>query len=809
MDTTERVMRDLRSAADLRIKDIPANDKPLCETELRQMQPNQTRHNLPLSDLALKKSSQGVLILDADQKIQSVNAGFEVITGRSQAEMLGKPWELFLGGITESQFVAINRYLADVRNSEQQTSDLLLELQGLRKDGSDYWTDLSISPIRDAKGELTQLIVVMRDITALKQSDELHARRDQQLTFAMKASNMGLFDWDIPSNTTRFSREWKSQLGYAEDEIEDRHEEWESRLHPEDRPVAIERLEKYLAGKIAIYDAVFRMRHKNGSWRWVNARGEVLRDKHGNQIRMIGCHLDITEQKQAAESLELMKFCVDHTAENVVWISRHGRILYANHACCLRYGYSADEFLNMSIWDLDVVPDYQPDLWEKHFDDLKQRGNIVLETSHRAKDGRVFLMDVSANYVKVGDRELNFAFARDISERKRAEEERRRLQEQLVHAQKLEDLGVMASGIAHDFNNLLTAMLGNASLARMELPQESPLESYLEEIESAARSAAKLTNQMLAYSGKGQFAIQPLRLDALVEESISLCKTVVEKNVEIVLDLESAPFEGDADQTRQMMVNLIANASDAFQGEPGKIYIRTGIRNVDAAKLHSMYAPNKISAGGYAFFEVKDHGCGIDKETLQKIFDPFFSTKMMGRGLGLAAVLGIVRSHRGTIHVISEPGQGTTVEVLLPAIEATVPQTRDETGEPVLNDKKTILIVDDEDFVRNFLARCMEAAGFKVLTASDGYEAIEVYRQQAAEISVVLLDLTMPRMSGMEVLKELRSLSVDLPILMISGYSEQDISKQMSKSGSCAFIQKPFSPDELIAAISTLHSSKC
>ena len=352
-------------------------------------------------------------------------------------------------------------------------------------------------------------------------------------------------------------------------------------------------------------------------------------------------------------------------------------------------------------------------------------------------------------------------------------------------------------------------MLGNASLARMELPQESPLESYLEEIESAARSAAKLTNQMLAYSGKGQFAIQPLRLDALVEESISLCKTVVEKNVEIVLDLESAPFEGDADQTRQMMVNLIANASDAFQGEPGKIYIRTGIRNVDAAKLHSMYAPNKISAGGYAFFEVKDHGCGIDKETLQKIFDPFFSTKMMGRGLGLAAVLGIVRSHRGTIHVISEPGQGTTVEVLLPAIEATVPQTRDETGEPVLNDKKTILIVDDEDFVRNFLARCMEAAGFKVLTASDGYEAIEVYRQQAAEISVVLLDLTMPRMSGMEVLKELRSLSVDLPILMISGYSEQDISKQMSKSGSCAFIQKPFSPDELIAAISTLHSSKC
>ena len=808
MDTSDRPTRELRRAAELPIKDIPASETPLSEAELRQLQQNQIEHKAPLSDLVFMGGSQSTLILDADQRIQSVNATFEAMTGYSQAEMLGKPWESFRGGITESQFVAIKRSLADARSSAQQTSDLLFELHGLRKDGSKYWTDLSISPIRGADGEFTHWIVVIRDITARKQNDELHERRDQHLTFAMKASNMGLFDWDILSNTTTFSREWKTQLGYAEDEIKDRHEEWESRLHPEDRPVAIERLKKYLAGQIAVYDAVFRMRHKDGSWRWVNARGEVLCDKQGKQTRLIGCHIDLTEQKLAAESLELMKFCVDHTAENVVWISRHGRILYANHACYSRYGYSADEFLNMSIWDLDVVPDYQPDLWEKHFDDLKRRGNIVLETSHRAKDGRVFLMDVSANYVKVGDRELNFAFCRDISERKRAEEERRRLQEQLVNAQKLEELGVMASGVAHDFNNLLTAMLGNASLVRMELPPESPLECYLEEIESAARSAAKLTSQMLSYSGKGQFFIQSLRLDAMVNEAIPAFKNVVAKNVEIVLNLEQASFEGDIDQIRQMIMNLISNASESFQGQPGKIYLRTGIRNVDASNLHLTYAPDQIPAGNYAFFEVQDHGCGIGKDTLQKIFDPFFTTKMMGRGLGLAAVLGIVRSHRGTIHVASEPGQGTTVEVLLPAVKAIVPESSHEMSQPIMNGHKTILIVDDEEFVRRFLARCVELAGYKVLTASDGSEGIEAYRQHAAEISVVLLDLTMPRMNGLEVLKELRSQSVDLPVLMMSGYSEHEISQQSSRFGTCSFLQKPFSPDELISAISRLHSSK-
>ena len=797
------IVRDGGKRSDVRLEASLSSDGTACQVILIDVTEQKLVENKwLLSDLALKAVSQGVIIMDVNQKIQWVNEAFELITGYCQSEILGQTWHPFQGGLADSQSLAVKR------NPQNGVTDFRFEIRNYRKDGSEYWNDLLISPICNSKGELTHSIGVIRDITSRKRRDEQHQRSDQRLTFAMKVSNMGLFDWDIPSNTTFFSREWKSQLGYADDEIKNRHEEWESLLHPDDLPIALERLENYLAGKISSYNAEFRMRHKDGSWRWVNARGEVLRDKSGNPTRMIGCHVDITEQKMAAESLQLMKFCVDNTADSVAWISREGRIQYVNDACCSQLGYSRDELLEMLISDVDVVPDYQPDLWEAHFEDVKRRGTIILETRHRAKNGRVFPVEVSANYVKIGDRELNFAFMRDISERKRAEDEHRKLQEQMLHAQKLEGLGVMASGIAHDFNNLLTAMLGNASLARMELPQESLVDCYLDEIESAARSAAKLTSQMLAYSGKGQFVIQPLRLDTLVNETIHLLKTVVAKNVEIFLNLEPAPFEGDSAQVQQIIMNLITNASDAFQGQAGEIYVRTGIRNVNAASLYSPFIPDELAAGDYAFVEVEDTGCGMSKETLAKIFDPFFSTKMTGRGLGLAAVLGIVRSHNGTINVASETGRRTSFEVLLPATKAVTPNGTKEPDERILRGMGTILIVDDEEFVRSFLSKSIQAAGFSVLTAADGCEGLDVFHQHSMNISLVLLDLTMPRKNGLDVLKELRKQSVELPVLMRSGYSEQDVSTQTSGVGACAFIQKPFSPNELMSRISTLLSAK-
>ncbi len=786
----------------IRLEASGSSFSDVCQVVLLDLtERKQVEDKLRLSDLALKAISEGVVITAADKKIRWVNQGFELMTGYSWAEWQGKTCLQIQGALTDPKTIA------EIRQAIRNGAEFHGEILNYRKNKETFWNELSISPIHDERGELSHFIGVVRDITSRKQIQQEKQVIDERLRFALKASNVGLWNWDIRTNTVYFSPEWKSQLGYSDHEIENRHEEWASRVHPEEFPLVLEHREKYLAGKITTYDVEFRMRHKDGSWRWINARGDVRYDGSGNQIGMLGCHIDITEQKSAVESLQLMKFCVDHTADPVYWVSREGSIQYINDACSVQLGYSRDELLRMSIWDLDVVPDYQPGRWEKHFDEIKIQGNIILETRHRAKNGREFPIEVSANYVKIGNRELNFAFTRDISERKQAEDERRKLQEQMLHAQKLEGLGVMASGIAHDFNNLLTAMLGNASLARMQLPKESRVGSFLDEIESAAKSAAKLTSQMLAYSGKGRFDISPLRIDSLVSETIQLLKTVVSKKVKICPKLDPAACEGDVSQVQQVIMNLITNASDAFQGEAGEVYVRTGLRRFDSASLYSPYVADQIPPGEYVFIEVEDNGCGMSKETLAKIFDPFFSTKMTGRGLGLAAVLGIIRSHRGTIKVASELGLGTTFEVLLPAIETIVPQDSIAADKVNSIGNRTILIVDDEEFVRRFLSSCVETAGFSVLTAADGCKGLDAFRQHSAKISLVLLDLTMPRKGGLEVLKELREQSLDLPVLIMSGYSEHEISLQKGGAGPCEFIQKPFSPDELISRINSLLAS--
>ena len=756
-----------------------------------------TEEKLRLSDLALKAVSQGVIITGVDRKIQWSNEAFESITGYSKSEVLGQTCHFVQGALTDPTTVVA------IRNAVNSGRDFHGDILNYRKNGDVFWNELSISPIRNEHGELTHFIGVVRDITRRKKSEQDKQRSDERLKSAMKASNVGLWDWDLTTNQVRYSREWKNQLGYDEDEIKDEYSEWESRVHPLDFAFAAEVREKYLKREIPNYNVEFRMIHKDGSWRWINARGEVLCDNQGKQIGMLGCHSDITEQKMAVESLQLMKFCVDRTADAVFWISREGRILYVNDSCCKERGYSREQLLSMSIFELDVNLESEPDIWKRHFEELHSQGSITLETRHRAKDGRVFFVEINANYVHIGDNELNFAFARDITERKLAEDERRRMQSQILHSQKLESLGVLAGGIAHDFNNLLTAILGHASLARLELPNQSSACSSLEAIENAARNAADLTNQMLAYSGKGRFVIEPLRLDTLVNEMIQLLKTVVCKKARFNTMLEAAPFNGDATQVRQVIMNLMTNASDALEGKSGEVHLRTGIRHLDAASLQSRFVPDCLPEGKYAFLEIEDNGCGMSEETLQKIFDPFFSTKTSGRGLGLAAVLGIIRGHHGTITVESAPGLGTRFVVLIPAIPSMASKGLNQNENHCCIGKGTILVVDDEIAVRRFLQKCLEKTGFCVLSAGDGREALNVFDQHSAEISAVLLDLTMPRMNGLEVLKELRKRSANVPVLMMSGFSELDVSSQITGTD-CVFIQKPFSTNDLVTRICQL-----
>jgi PAS domain S-box-containing protein len=384
-----------------------------------------------------------------------------------------------------------------------------------------------------------------------------------------------------------------------------------------------------------------------------------------------------------------------------------------------------------------------------------------------------------------------------------AEQQRHELEAQVQQAQKLESLGILAGGIAHDFNNLLTAILGHANLALMDLAPESPARDSLREIDKASGRAAELCRQMLAYAGKGRFVVEPINLSRLIEELAHLLQVSISKKVLLRCQLagELPEIDADAAQMRQVAMNLVINAAESIGDTEGVIAISTGVMECGREYLRSSQLVEPPAPGRYVFLEVTDTGCGMDAETLGRIFDPFFTTKFAGRGLGLAAVLGIVRSHRGTLKVESERGRGTTFRVLFPAGAGAAAPAEPGARQLPWRGTGTILLVDDEEPVRNVAGRMLERCGFTVLCAGDGLEAVELFRAHASEIVCVLLDLAMPRMDGEETCRELRRIRPDVRVVLASGYSDQEIAQRFVDAGLSGFIEKPYRFDALGAVL--------
>jgi len=390
----------------------------------------------------------------------------------------------------------------------------------------------------------------------------------------------------------------------------------------------------------------------------------------------------------------------------------------------------------------------------------------------------------------------------DVTERKLVEEERLRLEKLLFHSQKLESLGVLAGGIAHDFNNILMAIIGNADLALMSLDERSPVVENLSRIEQAAARAADLTRQMLAYSGKGKFVIENLDLNLLVEKVLPMLEVSISKKAELRLDLRRPlpSVEADATQMHQIVMNLVINASEALEDNSGVISISTGYLECDRQYLESVSLDGNVSEGLYVYLEIADTGCGMSKETMAKLFDPFFTTKFTGRGLGMAAVLGIVKGHKGSIKVYSEQGHGTIFKILLPASDRPCDLVLHGGHTDDWQGSGTVLLVDDEETVRGIGAEMLKQLGFTPITANDGLEALAIFKSTPG-IAFVILDLTMPRMDGEECFRELRLLDPSVKVIMSSGYNEQEVTQRFAGVTLSGFIHFPYKLSVLVDAV--------
>ena len=429
-------------------------------------------------------------------------------------------------------------------------------------------------------------------------------------------------------------------------------------------------------------------------------------------------------------------------------------------------------------------------------------GQLIVEreihglTPAEPNAGRDFL--VSYYPVTGGDREVLgvSSVVQDITERKR-------FKGQLRHRQKLEGLGVLAGGVAHDFNNLHTCILGNANLALNNLSRSNPPRARVEEVIQASQRAAELTGQLLAYSGKGRFHIQPVDLPEVVRGISKLVRTSIPKNVQLRLELARhlPPVEADASQIQQLVVNLVINGAEAIGEYSGAVLVTTGTQLLGQDDLRETFAAEGIAPGPYVSLEVCDTGCGMTQETRSKIFDPFFTTKQTGRGLGLAAVLGIVHGDKGAIQVYTAQPQGTTFRVLLAADKSQQVRLKVEESLTDLTRTGTILVVDDEEMVQRSAKAALEHYGYQVQLAANGQEAVDLFQRQGEQISAVLLDMTMPVMSGEEMLQQLKRLRPDVRVILSSGYSEVEAVQRFTGKGLANFIQNPYESTALAAKL--------
>jgi len=582
---------------------------------------------------------------------------------------------------------------------------------------------------------------------------------------------------------------------------------------------------------------------------WLDLTAFPIKDEQGRVVRIIEYVKDVTDQKRAEQHLELQlaialdlgskadlegalgslaKRIADVDAVDVVTIfllDEEGEelLLQAHHgmsgeflenaqsiprASLARRVLDSTEPLYTNLAELGDVPPHEQAVNDAA---LAQgfRSTAVLPLRFRDQAlGTINVASKSVDSFIEGTRLLLQSIAAEAGgavARIRFEEERLALESRIQQAQKLESLGVLAGGIAHDFNNLLVGILGNADLALMDLPPESPARQYIQDVEVASRRAAELVRQMLAYSGKGRFVVERLDLGVVVEEMVHLLEASITKKALLRFDLpkQLPAVEADATQLRQVVMNLITNASDAIGERSGVISVRTGVMDCDASYLEGSRVAGECVEGSYVYVEVSDTGVGMDDATLAKIFDPFFTTKFTGRGLGLAAVLGIVRSHDGAIKVYSERGKGASFKVLLPALELDekfASSTSTSPGPPP-QEGGTVLLVDDEETVRVVGRSMLERLGFEVVTAEDGRRALEIFGEEPGRFACVLLDLTMPHVDGEECFRELRRMDPDIAVILSSGYTEQELIARFAGKGLAGFVQKPYRLRDLAEAL--------
>jgi len=787
----------------------------------------------------------------------------------------------------------------------------------IRKDGRGIIVETSGMPILDAEGNLLGYRGVDHDITERKRAEEELRNSEERLQILFDSSPDAHYIMDFQGRFLNTNKAAEKLAGYSKDELVGKSFFDLDLLSPEQITEAARSLAENAEGRpIGPNERIL----KRGDGTKITLEVSAYPIKIRDESVVLGIARDVTDRKRAEQMLRFTQFSVDRCADAALWMGPDARLIYVNDAVCRSLGYSREELLSMTVHDID--PDFSEEVWADHWKDVKRRGSFTIESHHRTKDGRIFPVEVTVNFMEFEEREYNCAFVHDITERKRAEAdleesmslltatlestadailvvdlegnlrrvnrklldmwrvpgrisetadngeeeaslqsllkdpegeflgtkqiyegpvkerldtlelkdgriferytkpqkiagktvgivlsfrditEQKKLEQQLMHAQKMESIGTLAGGIAHDFNNLLGGVLGYASLMKANIKDDHKMFRYVDTIEKSAMRAAELTSQLLAFARGGKYETKSIDLNKVVHETMEIIGRTIDKSIEIRTHLaeDLSTVAADSGQLQQVLMNLCVNAADAMP-HGGKLIIETNMETVAQGYIGADIGNNP---GPHVTLTITDTGTGMDKKTLQRIFEPFYTTKEEGKGtgLGLSMVYGVVKNHGGHVRVYSEPGEGSTFKIFLPADGK--PETREQaTSEAPRGGDELVLVVDDEESIRDLAKDILETHGYRVLLAEDGSQAVEIFEKHNGSIGLVILDMVMPKMGGHETFQRLKELNPKVKALLSTGYSQNGKAKEILDSGVMGFVQKPYQHTTLLSKVRT------
>lgn len=749
--------------------------------------------------------------LDAFFVLRSIRDGAGLVTDFSFAEVnrhaerfFGMSREALQAGTLCTLFPACrnNGFLDRYRSVTETRLFAEAEFAVGMADIDAEWVHEQVLPLGDG------VAVACKDISARRRMEEALRTSERRLRIFLEHTPAPVAMLDRNLRYVAYSPRWQEDFGLGETPLEGRsHVEVFGGVSPEWH----QHFARCLAGE-SVRVSAERFLRPDGTPAWVRYELLPWREEEdaveGIMIFMEVITARFTAEERLRASEERLRMAL-RSARMGTWELNleTGEVYWSEEMEALLGHAPGTVRRDVAAFEALIHPDDWPAMEAEVRRCMKlrpgQADDYTMEHRSVRTDGVTIWLEAIGKFIRdeQGRAKRLMGVTREITERKQAEADRRTLEAQLQHAQKLESLGVLAGGIAHDFNNLLTGVLGNVELAQSHVPEDSPSRRHLGGIERSARRAADLCRQMLAYSGQGKFVVQRTNMNALVAEMNSLLESAISKKAGLSCHLaqDLPDMVCDPGQVCQVIMNLVTNAAESLGAENGLIEVSTSTCRGDrqffkGALLYEAGAPCI-----YVCLEVRDFGHGMDEATIRRIFDPFFTTKFTGRGLGLSAVLGIVRAHCGAIRIESAPGKGTRFMVYFPAcLEGTA-------GEPSLLPPAsgntlagTVLFVDDESSILGVMQEYLSAMGFRVLTAADGVEAVEIFARRYREIDAVVLDLTMPRKNGEEAFREMQALCREIPVILTSGYGEDDAAEHYRRAGLASFLQKPYQGSDLL-----------